>query len=383
MEQDNRIRVAITQGDTNGVGLEVILKAFADPTIFELCTPILYGNPHVVVYHRKACDLTTNFTAIQHIDDVRPDRLNLLVCDDTEVPVNLGQESVEAGSQALKALERAVRDYKEGKVDVLVTAPINKHTIQGEGFHFPGHTEYIEASVGEGEKALMILMNERVRVALVTTHLPIAQVAQAITQDNILQRLRIFDHSLRRDFAIEVPRIAVLALNPHAGDDGLLGKEEQDILIPAIEQANKDGIHAYGPYAADGFFGARNFEHFDGVLAMYHDQGLAPFKTLAMDDGVNYTAGLSLVRTSPDHGTAYDIAGKGEADENSFRQALYAAIDIFRNRHFCDEGTQNPLPKLYRERREDERRPRKPIEKSGQTEKGGAPEATAPQSDEA
>ncbi len=361
--EKNRIRVAITQGDTNGVGYEIILKAFADPTIFELCTPIIYGNPRVATYHRKNCNLTTNFSTIQKAEDALPDRLNLLVCDDSEVPVNMGQEAKEAGQQALKALETAVRDCKEGKVDVLVTAPINKHTIQGESFCFPGHTEYIQSCVGDGAQALMILMNERVRVALVTTHLPLADIPNAITQENILAKLSIFNQSLKRDFAIEVPRIAVLALNPHAGDDGLLGKEEKEIISPAIEEANKQRIHAFGPYAADGFFGARTYEHFDGVLAMYHDQGLAPFKTMAMNDGVNYTAGLPLVRTSPDHGTAYDIAGKGEANENSFRQALYTAIDVYRNRAVYDEATQNPLEKLYKEHKEDERRPRKPVEK--------------------
>ena len=351
MEQ-KRIRVGITQGDTNGVGYEIILKAFSDPTMLELCTPVLYGNPRIATYHRKGLSLSTNFASIQQVDEVQDDRLNLVVVDDTEVKIEMGQPSAEAGQQALKSLERALADYRAGKIDVLVTAPINKHSIQSEAFRFPGHTEYIQDRVGEGQ-ALMILMNERLRVALVTTHLPIRKVADAVTTENILSKLTVLNQSLCRDFALSSPRIAVLALNPHAGENGLLGNEEQDVIIPAIEQANQQGINAYGPYAADGFFGTRAFEHYDAVLAMYHDQGLTAFKTLAMDDGVNYTAGLPIVRTSPAHGTAYDIAGQGSADENSFRQAIYTAIDVWRNRQMFDEARQNPLPKLYHDRREE------------------------------
>ena len=359
MEPKKRIRIGITQGDTNGVGYEVILKSFEDPTIFELCTPVIYGNPRILTYHRKGLGLTINFTSVQHIDDVQDDRLNLLVIDDQEVKIDMGQPSVEAGQQALKSLERALADYREGKIDVLVTAPINKHTIQSETFKFPGHTEYIEAQVGEGQEALMMLMNERIRVALVTTHLPIREVAQAITQEAIVTKLRILHRSLRRDFGISAPRIAVMALNPHAGDNGLLGTEEQEVIIPALEQVKEEDIQAYGPYAADGFFGARGYEHFDAILAMYHDQGLTAFKALAQGDGVNFTAGLPIIRTSPAHGTAYDIAGRGEADPGSFRQALYVATDIWRNRQRFDEALENPLPKLYHDRREDERRPRR------------------------
>lgn len=359
---DNRIRVAITQGDTNGIGLEVILKTFANPTMCELCTPILYGNPRIATYHRKCMELTTNFNTIQDANEALPDRLNLVAVDDAEVEVNFGQDSTEAGAQALKALEAAITDYKYGKVDVLVTAPINKHTIQCEGFHFPGHTEYIEHCVGEGQKALMILMNEQIRVALLSTHLPIAQVAQSVTEENLIEKITLLNHSLQRDFGIEKPRIAVLGLNPHAGDNGLLGTEEQDVIAPAVQKAyNELHIHAFGPFPADGFFGAQSYTHFDAILAMYHDQGLAPFKTLAMNDGVNFTAGLPLVRTSPDHGTAMDIAGKGVADENSFRQAIYTAIDVVRNRQAYDEATENPLEELYHKRREDERRNRRPV----------------------
>ena len=270
----------------------------------------------------------------------------------------MGQPSAEAGQAAFRALDRAMTDYRNGLYDVLVTAPINKATIQSPGFHFPGHTEYIETSLGDGKKALMILMNETLRVALVTTHLPIKDIAKAISKEAIIEKATIFHQSLRRDFRISCPRIAVLSLNPHAGDNGLLGAEEKDIIKPAIEQLAESGIQAFGPYAADGFFGSGSYNYFDGVLAMYHDQGLAPFKTIALDSGVNYTAGLPIVRTSPDHGTAYDIAGQGKADENSLRQAIYTAIDIWRNRQNYDEPLKNPLPKLFHEKREDSNRAR-------------------------
>ena len=238
-------------------------------------------------------------------------------------------------------------DLKQGYIDVLVTAPINKKSIQSDQFTFPGHTEYLEASIGDGDKALMILFSENVRVALVTTHVPVANVSSAITKELVLEKIIEFNDSLKRDFGVVRPRIAVLALNPHAGDGGLLGKEEQNVIIPAIEEAVNRKITAFGPYAADGFFGNKQYTHFDGVLAMYHDQGLAPFKVIAMESGVNFTAGLQYVRTSPDHGTGYDIAGKNEANEQSMRQAIYAAIDIFRNRERYAEMTQNPLRRMY------------------------------------
>ncbi len=351
--EERKIRVAITQGDTNGVGYEVILKVFSDPNILELCTPIIYGSPKIASYHRKALNLEVPYTIINHAEEARDGRVNLLACFDDEIKIEIGQPSQEAGAAALKALDRAMTDYRSELYDVLVTAPINKATIQSPGFHFPGHTEYIETSVGEGEKALMILMNETLRVALVTTHLPIKDIAKAITKEGIVEKATIFHKALKRDFRISSPRIAVLSLNPHAGDNGLLGSEEKDIILPAIEELADKGIQAFGPFAADGFFGSGAYDHFDGVLAMYHDQGLAPFKTIALESGVNYTAGLPIVRTSPDHGTAYDIAGKGIADENSMRQAIFTAIDVFRNRQFYDEPLQNPLPKLFHEKRED------------------------------
>lgn len=353
MEQERKIRVAITQGDTNGVGYEVILKVFADPEMLELCTPIIYGSPKIAAYHRKALDLETNFSIISSAEEVRDGRLNLLTCFDEEIKIELGQPSQEAGQAAFMALDRVMTDFRSGFYDVLVTAPINKATIQSPGFQFPGHTEYIETSVGDGQKALMILMNDSLRVALVTTHLPVKDIAKAITKEAIVEKATVFHQALKRDFRVSCPRIAVLSLNPHAGDDGLLGSEEKDVIAPAIEELAAKGIQAFGPYAADGFFGSGTYGHFDGVLAMYHDQGLAPFKAIALESGVNYTAGLPIVRTSPDHGTAYDIAGQGCADENSMRQAIYTAIDVFRNRQFYDEPLQNPLPKLFHEKRED------------------------------
>ena len=351
--EDRKIRVAITHGDTNGIGYEVIFKTFADPEMLALCTPIIYGSPKVAAYHRKLLGLQATFSIINKAEDAKDDRVNLLTTFDDEVKVEVGTPTKEAGQAALKALDRAMDDYRAGLFDVLVTAPINKNNIQSDKFKFPGHTEYIEQKAGNGQKALMILMNDTLRVALVTTHLPIKEVAQAITKELIVEKATIFNQSLRRDFRLSKPRIAVLSLNPHAGDNGFLGKEEQDIITPAINELAENGINAYGPYPADGFFGSGQYVAFDGVLAMYHDQGLAPFKTIAAEEGVNFTAGLPLVRTSPDHGTAYDIAGKGIANEMSFRHAIFTAIDIFRNRANYDEPLANPLKKLYHEKRDE------------------------------
>lgn len=353
MENNRKIRVGITHGDINGVGYEVILKAFSVPTMFELCTPIVYGSPKVAAYHRKAMDIPTNFSIINQAEEAQDGRLNVLTCTDDELKVELGRPSQEAGKAALDALERALADYAEGLIDVLVTAPINKHTIQSEEFHFPGHTEYIEERVGDGNKSLMILLKDDFRVALVTGHLPVKDIAPAITKERVMEKLGIFHQSLKRDFNIDSPRIAVFALNPHAGDNGLLGTEETEVIVPAMKEMQEKGVLCFGPYPADGFMGSRQFVHFDGILAMYHDQGLAPFKALAMDEGVNYTAGLPIVRTSPAHGTAYDIAGQGVALEDSFRQAIYTALDVYRNRVVDMEIHARPLRKQYYEKRDD------------------------------
>ena len=350
--EHNKIKVGITQGDVNGIGYEVILKAFEDPTMLELCTPIVYGSPKIMTYHRKALELETSFTIINSASEAVHGKLNVVNCCEDEVKVELGKPSKESGKAAFDALEKAMAEYKEGKFDVLVTAPIHKQMIQSENFTFPGHTEYIEQSISEG-KALMILANDCLRVALATGHVPVSKIATMLTQELIVEKLTIFNTALKSDFGINGPRIAVLALNPHAGDGGVIGTEEETIITPAIQAAREQGIICFGPYPADGFMGSGAFNRFDGVLAMYHDQGLAPFKTLAMENGVNFTAGLPIIRTSPDHGTAFDIAGKNMASADSFRQALYMAIDIYRNRKNDAEANKNPLRKLYFEKRDD------------------------------
>lgn len=354
-DSTDRLRVGITHGDFNGVGYEVILKMLDDARILELCTPIIYGSAKIAAFYRKSLELAGPWQPVQinSAADASADAVNIINVIGQEAHITPGEASKEAGEAAFIALERAVEDLKNGHIDVLLTAPINKSTIQSDTFRFPGHTEYLAASAADGSQPLMILFNENIRVALVTTHLPIAKVPEAITTENIVEKLALFNKSLTTDFAVVKPRIAVLALNPHAGEEGLLGKEEKEIIAPAIEKARQMKIHAFGPYAADGFFGNGLYTKFDGVLAMYHDQGLAPFKTLAMDSGVNFTAGLPFVRTSPDHGTGYDIAGKNRASEESMRAALYAAIDIYRSRQAFNEMTASPLPKLYHEKGRD------------------------------
>ena len=351
--EEGKIRVGITHGDINGVGYEVILKTFSDPSMLELCTPIIYGSPKVAAYHRKTMDIQTNFSIINSASEAQDGRVIIVNCLADELKVELTRPTQEAGKAALSALEAGLEEYREGLFDVLVTAPINKHTIQSDSFHFPGHTEYIEERVGEGQKALMILLKGDFRIALVTGHVPVAEIANHLTKELIMEKIAIFHRSLKKDFGIDCPRIAVLALNPHAGDGGLIGKEEQEIIIPAINEMIAKGIQCFGPYPADGFMGAGNYRYFDGVLAMYHDQGLAPFKALAMDEGVNFTAGLPIVRTSPAHGTAYDIAGQGIASEDSFRQAIYVALDVYRNRCIEEEISARPLRKQYYEKRDD------------------------------
>jgi len=350
----NRIKVGITHGDINGIGYEVILKTLEDNRLLELCTPVVYGSVKIANYYRKGLEIANvPFNIVDSAAQARNDANNMVNVVPEDVKVEPGVSTSEAGCAAFAALERAVADLKNGDIDVLVTAPINKNNIQSDNFRFAGHTEYLASCAGEGEKALMVLFNDRLRVALVTTHCPIADVAGEITVEHVYEKLVQFYRSLERDFGLTYPRIAVLALNPHAGDGGVTGHEETDVIIPAIEQASKEGVNCFGPYAADGFFGAEQYRHFDGVLAMYHDQGLAPFKTIAMAGGVNFTAGLPFVRTSPDHGTGYDIAGKGEASEESMRQAIYAAIDIYRNRANYDESRRNPLRRQYFDKSKD------------------------------
>lgn len=351
----NRLKVGITIGDTNGIGIEVALKAVGIPEMMDLCVPVIYGSSKVVSYHRNACNLPGfQINHTKSARNLKENMPNLVECIDQEIKVELGHPSKQAGQAAFLALESAVRDLKSGLINALVTAPISKENIQSDQFHFPGHTEYLESAAGEGNKALMILCTSGLRVALATIHVPLSQVATSLTVEGIREKLRLFNASLKRDFNIDGPRIAVLSVNPHAGENGILGTEEHDIILPAMQQSlDEDGVQCFGPYAADGFFGARHYRRFDGVLAMYHDQGLAPFKTIAMDEGVNFTAGLPIVRTSPDHGTGYDIAGQGIANESSMRHAIYTAIDVCRNRVRYDEAHQNPLPKLFQDRGRD------------------------------
>ena len=349
---EGNLKIGITHGDINGIGYEVILKMLDDNRILELCTPIIYGSAKIVSFYRKALGMQQQqMCQIKDASEAREGAVNIINVVGEDCKVEPGQSTKEAGAAAFASLEKAVQDVSSGKIAAIVTAPINKDNIQGELFTFPGHTEYLESSVGG--KALMILFNRDMRVALVTTHLPLSKISENVTAERIVEKLDIFKKSLCRDFGIVYPRIAVLSLNPHAGENGLLGTEEQDVITPAIKTAQEQGIECYGPYAADGFFGAGQFAHFDGILAMSPDKGLAPFKALAMDGGVNYTAGLPVVRTSPAHGTGYDIAGQGVASEQSMREALYAAIDVARNRELYEEMTANPLRKQYFDKSKD------------------------------
>jgi 4-hydroxythreonine-4-phosphate dehydrogenase len=337
------IIVGITQGDINGIGYEVIIKALADPVINEICVPVVYGSPKVAAYHRKALNINNfSFNNIRTVDEANHKRANMINCLDDNVRVELGKSTPQGGESALLSLEKAIEDIKEGKTDVLVTAPIDKHNVQSDSFHFPGHTEYLKSKF-DGEEALMFMIGESLKIGMVTGHVPLNKVSEMITVDSVLKKIKLMNHSLLFDFAIRKPRIAVLGLNPHAGDNTLLGREEADTIIPAIQRAQQDGLLAFGPFPADGFFGAGSFTKFDGILAMYHDQGIIPFKALSFDTGVNFTAGLPIVRTSPVHGTAFSIAGKGEASENSFRQSIYLACDIFKNRQLYKEISINPL----------------------------------------
>ncbi|MDA3880166.1 MAG: 4-hydroxythreonine-4-phosphate dehydrogenase PdxA [Prolixibacteraceae bacterium] len=341
----NIIKVGITQGDINGIGYEVIIKSLNDVRMLELCTPVVYGSPKVAAYHKKVLDFEDfNFHQIREASDADNHRVNIINCCDDNVRVELGKPGNLAGEAAYLALEQAINDLKEGKIDVLVTAPINKETVQSDIFNFPGHTEYLSQQCDSIEP-LMLLITENMRVGVVTGHMPIKDVPAAITKELILKKLKILHKSLVQDFACTNPRIAVLGLNPHAGDNGVLGDEENDIIQPALKEAFDRGINAMGPYPADGFFGSGQQYKFDAILAMYHDQGLAPFKALTFDTGVNFTAGLPVIRTSPGHGTAFNIAGQGIASEESFKQAIYKAIDIFRNRQTYQEISRNPLPK--------------------------------------
>lgn len=338
------IKVGITQGDFNGIGLEVTLKSIADETILELFTPVIFADWKLIEYARKTLDIDLpQIQKVADAADAADGRINVVDLRLPDAVIEAGKPTPASGAASVVSLEKAVAALKEGSVDVLVTAPISKEAVQSDEFHFPGHTEYLESKSDDGSKAQMILFAGAMRVALVTTHLPISEISSALSKDKISGSIRSFAKTLREDFGIARPKIGVLSLNPHCGDGGLLGNEEKEIIVPALKECEEEGILAFGPFAADGFFGSGSFRNFDGVLAMYHDQGLAPFKTIAQDTGVNFTAGLPFVRTSPDHGTAFDIAWKNEADPTSMREAIYRAIDIYRCRMRYLAAAANPL----------------------------------------
>ncbi|WP_353133818.1 4-hydroxythreonine-4-phosphate dehydrogenase PdxA [Pseudopedobacter sp.] len=338
------LRVGISIGDINGIGLEVIIKTLSDSEIYKYCTPIVYGHTKVASFHRKAAGINEFvFQVINDAENAHTGKPNMINCWEEDVKIELGVSNETGGKYALLSLQRATDDLVAGKIDALVTAPINKYNIQSDQFKFPGHTEYIQERA-QGTDSLMFLISEDLKVGVVTGHVPVKDIVKGITKESIVSKLKLMNESLKRDFWIEKPKIAVLGLNPHAGDNGLLGTEELDIIAPAIEEAFNEGIFAFGPFPADGFFGKQAYSKFDAVLAMYHDQGLIPFKAASFNSGINYTAGLNVVRTSPDHGTGYDIAGKNLAVPTSFREALFLAMHIVKQRREQDELMSNPLP---------------------------------------
>lgn len=337
------LRIGITHGDVNGIGYEIILKTLSDARILDFFTPVVYGSSKVASYHRKTLNISDfNFNVIKSAELASHGKANLVNIYPQEIRIDLGQCTAVGGQMAFLALETATEDLKKGHIDALVTAPINKQNIQSENFPFPGHTEYLTQKFGASEN-LMLMVSGNMRIGVITGHVPLSEVSGKITRELILKKARLLHQSLTCDFGIRRPRIALLGLNPHSGDKGVIGKEEQQVIIPAIEQAFDEGILAFGPYPADGFFGSGTYRKFDGILAMYHDQGLIPFKALSFRSGVNFTAGLHYVRTSPAHGTAYDLAGKNAASPEAFREALYLAIDVVKNRKLHQELTANPL----------------------------------------
>lgn len=340
----NKPKIGITIGDINGIGPEIIIKLLSNDKIYQYCTPIIYGSTRVLSYYKKLLNNDQfRYSALKDWNQLQQKQANVVSVIDEVPDIQVGKETDKAGEYALLSIDAAIKDWKEGKIDALVTAPINKNLVaKASQEKFTGHTEYITNQIGNST-SLMLLYADQLRMGLVTNHIPVSAVAENISITKIEERIEQLNKSLVQDFFINKPRIAVLSLNPHAGDNGLLGNEELDILTPAINQSYRKGILCFGPYPADGLFGSGNFKKFDAILAIYHDQGLAPFKALTFDDGVNFTAGIDMVRTSPDHGTAYDIAGKGIASENSMRQALYGAIDIFKKRSDYKELTADVL----------------------------------------
>jgi len=339
---ETKIIIGISQGDINGIGLEVILKTLVEPGICDICTPVLFSSVVRHSFFRRALNLEEfNFHPLRDFSQINHKKVNVMICYEEEVNIEMGKMTDAGGKYARISLDHATKALQENQIHALVTAPINKANIQGDGFNYPGHTEYLAEKL-QGEPMMILCAENGLRVALVTGHIPLKEVASAITLDAVSKKISMFYESLVKDFSIRKPKIAVLGLNPHAGDNGTLGKEDHEVIHQAIEQLKLEAL-IYGPYSADGFFGNSSYKKFDGILAMYHDQGLIPFKTLSFNEGVNFTAGLNKIRTSPDHGTAFEIAGKNEASEQSFRQAVYTAIDIYKNRQLHSEITSNPL----------------------------------------
>lgn len=338
------LRIGITIGDVCGVGPELIIRAFQNQRLREMCTPIVYGSPRVLNLYRKVLSVDRfSYNVIETPNQAAPRKISVVDCvPDLDERMEIGKPSEESGMAAFLSLEKAVADLKEGELDALVTMPIDKMATQNEDFKFPGHTEYLTQSL-EADSSLMFMVHEHLKVGVVTGHVPVKDISKHLTVGGIVSKIKLMNESLKQDFGLEKPRIAVLGLNPHAGDNGLLGNEEQDVIQKAVEKCANERILALGPYSADGFFGSGTFRKFDGILAMYHDQGLIPFKLLAGYEGVNFTAGLSQVRTSPDHGPAFDLAGKEKADLSSFLHAMYAAIDIFKRRREFEEAHSNPM----------------------------------------
>jgi 4-hydroxythreonine-4-phosphate dehydrogenase len=343
LDKDFKIKLGITHGDVNGIGYEIIIKALADQRLLELCTPVVYGSSKVASFYKKLLNYNDfNLNLVRNAEAAVHKRANIVNVNNDEIKIELGISTELAGVLAAQALDMAVEDLKKEYIDVFVTAPINKSNIQSRSFNFPGHTEYLADKFNVSDD-LMIMVCNNIRIGVVTGHIPLKDVANKLSIDLIMSKIRIMNQSLIQDFAITKPKIAILALNPHAGDNGLLGKEEHDVIIPAVKKAMDEKMLVFGPYPADGFFGSENLKNFDGIIAMYHDQGLIPFKLMSFKEGVNFTAGLPIVRTSPAHGTAYEIAGKNEASPESLRQAIYLACDIFKNRLMHQELIKNPL----------------------------------------
>ena len=343
MEKVEKIKIGISIGDLNGIGGELVIKTFEDSRMLEFCTPVIYASVKTLSFFKKHFESSIDFNSIQTAEKAVESKVNVITVWKDDVKINFGEEDLIIGSYAIKSLQAAVKDLKDDQIDVLVTAPINKHNIQSDDFKFPGHTDYLAQEL-EGD-SLMFMVSDNLKVGLLTDHVPVSEVSKQITPESIENKISIIYNSLVQDFNIRLPKIAVLGLNPHTGDNGVIGNEDDEVLRPTLQAIKNRGKVVYGPYSADSFFGSKNYKNFDAILATYHDQGLIPFKTLAFGSGVNFTAGLSKVRTSPDHGTAYEIAGKGVADISSFKEAIFSAISIFRNRQMNQKLTSNPLTK--------------------------------------